>query len=438
MAATLSLKIIRIAMAPALFAVFAAAAHAQVSVVNAASFRAGSPVAPGSLATAFLGSPITVEATLAEGLPLPAALAGVQLVVDGTAAPLLFVNAEQINFQVPSGVTLGAPVPVRLVVAGAESQSGTLTATAAAPGIVHNPQTGEAVVLHGGDNSPVTGASPAARGEIVVLYGVGPGATEPPVADGAAAGGDPVSVPVGVTRAFIGGVEAETLFSGLAPGFVGLWQINVRVPRDGISAGAVPLLVTLDDVPANEAALQIAPQHSGPGLVLGQERLTPGIVMIFAGAAPGGPLPDEAHLAEALADIRIAARANWGSDAAHIPEGAPPGGFVAYLNVYAQITNETTGKNNFATLVPHVNLTDNLHYARNVALPGEPTDSYTVRFFVDPPDTFALALHRDWTSAYELELFAPVEFVYEQINFMDIANAPPQPAASASPNGGKR
>lgn len=48
----------------------------------------------------------------------------------------------------------------------------------------------------------------------------------------------------------------------------------------------------------------------------------------------------------------------------------------------------------FASLLPHINLIDNFHYARNVQLPGEASDPYTVYFYVNPPDEFALGRHR--------------------------------------------
>lgn len=177
------------------------------------------------------------------------------------------------------------------------------------------------------------------------------------------------------------------------------------------------------------------PPAAAQEIVLGREEFSPGIVMVFKAAAPDEAAPAEAHLAERLADVRIKAPANWTTDAAAAPPGAPPGGFAAYLRVHAQITNETTGRVAFVTLLPHVDLIDNLHYARNAALPGEPTDLYTVKFLVDPPSALRLALHRDWENRYgqtddeapdeaPLSLFQPMEFTYSRVNFMDIADAP--------------
>ncbi len=169
-------------------------------------------------------------------------------------------------------------------------------------------------------------------------------------------------------------------------------------------------------------------------LVLGEESFYPGIVLIFEGAVRDAVTPRQAHLEEELTDVHIEARANWNADETLIPEGTPPAGFVAYMNIYAQVTNQTTGKETFATLTPHLNLIDNLHYARNIALPGEQTDLYTVKFFVSPPDKHTLALHRDWLNEYGDRLFPRKEFTYENVDFFDIATAPPRKSAFEVPN----
>lgn len=165
-------------------------------------------------------------------------------------------------------------------------------------------------------------------------------------------------------------------------------------------------------------------------LVLGEATVEPGIVLIFEGAVRDHVVPTAQHLSERETDVHIEARANWGTDEASLPDGTPVGGFVGYLLVHAEITNETSGVGTFATLVPHTNLIDSTHYARNIALPGADSDLYTVTFYVNPPDSFSLALHRDWLDGYGDKLFEPKVFVYENVSFADIATAPPRPSAS--------
>ena len=76
-----------------------------------------------------------------------------------------------------------------------------------------------------------------------------------------------------------------------------------------------------------------------------------------------------------------------------------------------------------ATLVPHVNLVDNFHYARNIALPSAINDKYEVVFYVHPPGEFDLSFHGDWIGAYGDTLLEPAVFQYRDVNFEEIARA---------------
>lgn len=173
----------------------------------------------------------------------------------------------------------------------------------------------------------------------------------------------------------------------------------------------------------------LTPAARAQELVLGEEHIYPGIVLIFEAAVRDKVLPESQHLAEDLTDIHIEARANWHADESEIPPGTPPGGFVAYLNLNAEITNQVTGKKKFVTLLPHINLIDSLHYARNMQLPGEPTDLYKVKIYLDPPDPFSLSLHRDWAYGWGKQLTNSRVFTYDDVQFVDIVTAPPRPSS---------
>ncbi len=168
-------------------------------------------------------------------------------------------------------------------------------------------------------------------------------------------------------------------------------------------------------------------------LVLGEERFHPGVVLIFEGAVRDHVVPVTMHLAEEKTHVHIEARANWDEDENVIPDGTPPGGFVAYLNITAEVMNETSGEYTYATLTPHVNLIDSLHYARNIALPGSATDLYKVTFFVSPPGAATVAKHRDWLNNYGDLLFQAKVFVYQNVDFAVITNAPPRASAAETP-----
>ena len=82
-----------------------------------------------------------------------------------------------------------------------------------------------------------------------------------------------------------------------------------------------------------------------------------------------------------------------------------------------------TGLKTFIDLTPHINLIDNFHYARNISLPGEIDDLYTVEFKINPPHKFDLAFHKDWIDNYGKDLFKLKSFKYEDVDFEEIARA---------------
>ena len=122
-----------------------------------------------------------------------------------------------------------------------------------------------------------------------------------------------------------------------------------------------------------------------------------------------------------MTNIHIEARVNWDNN--NIPKGTPSGGFIPYLNINATITNNRTGLRTFVDLTPHLNLIDNFHYARNISLPGNVDDLYTVVFNVNPPEKLSLSFHKDWSDAYSTQLFNPTSFEYKKIDFEEIANS---------------
>ena len=100
-----------------------------------------------------------------------------------------------------------------------------------------------------------------------------------------------------------------------------------------------------------------------------------------------------------------------------------PNGFVPYLDIVATIKNEKTGAIIFTDLLPHLNLIDNFHYARNIALPGKKNDVYTVTFNVLPPIGRQLGLHKDWTREHGNRLIKEQSFTYKKVNFKEIVEA---------------
>lgn len=156
-------------------------------------------------------------------------------------------------------------------------------------------------------------------------------------------------------------------------------------------------------------------------LIIGQQRVEPGIKFIFEGAIKDVVSPLSRNLSEDLTNIHIEARVNW--DEKNIPNGAISGGFIPYLKINSLITNQSTGLRTFIDLIPHINLIDNFHYARNISLPGKIDDIYTVEFTINPPTKYDLSFHKDWIEKYGEKFFSTQKFIYRNIDFREIAEA---------------
>ncbi len=180
--------------------------------------------------------------------------------VGSLEAPLLFVGPNQINFQLPPGISLGDAVPAQITKPDGSTLLTTVRITAAAPGIfsvLMNGQ-GQAALLNQ-DNSPNFGTNPAKRGSVIQIFATGAGETDPPLLPGepAPASGNPLVLTQVQPTVTIGGKTARVLFSGLAPGFVGLWQINAEVPGDVTPGPAVPLSITAGGVASNTVTIAV-------------------------------------------------------------------------------------------------------------------------------------------------------------------------------------
>lgn len=220
----------------------------RLAIVNGASFQATS-LAPGSIASAFSAA-LAASTLTAPSVPLPVTLGETSLLVGSVQAPLFYVSNSQVNFQVPVGLTGSQTVTVlrkNVTVA-----SGTLTIASVSPALFTQAADGSGPVAALNEDGSVvsasgciTGAKPAAPGSAVMLFGTGEGDLTPLLATGAAAPVTPPSVTPANPTATLGGVPVSVEFSGAAPGFVGLWQINIRIPSNPSSGPAVPLVVTL-------------------------------------------------------------------------------------------------------------------------------------------------------------------------------------------------
>ena len=122
------------------------------------------------------------------------------------------------------------------------------------PGIFFNAQTGVGAILNA-DGTPVT-QTPPEPGDFVQIFVTGLGAVEPAGRTGIAASVSPLSVTTVSPQVLIAGREAPVVFSGLAPFFAGLYQINVQIPMES-PPGRLPLSVSASGVRSNEVFLDV-------------------------------------------------------------------------------------------------------------------------------------------------------------------------------------
>jgi len=220
-------------------------------VLNGASFAAAAPLAPGSIAAVF-------------GSGFGTSTAGVTVLMGGIAAPLFGVYPTQINFQVPWQLSGPSQVPLTVTSGGVTSAPVTVPLASQGPGIFLLNSAGQAAVLIAGTTSIVAplgafaGSRPAQTGEYITIYCTGLGAVTNQPATGALSASSPLSYTSGsAVTVSIGGINAPVSFSGLAPGFLGLYQVNVQVPAKSPTGPAVSLTISAGGI-SNQTSLAVA------------------------------------------------------------------------------------------------------------------------------------------------------------------------------------
>lgn len=226
-------------------------AFSAAGVVNAASFQSGG-VAPGEIVTIFgsaIGPPALTTMRLTPAGLVDNSLADTRVLFDGIPAPLVYVWQNQNSIVVPYSVAGKSTTQAQVEHKGLKSEPVTLRVVSAAPGIftLDSSGKGQGAVLN--ENMTINSASnPAVRGSIVVLYATGEGQTSPAGVDGRVASNvfpKPL-LPVSVQ---IGGVYAEVLYAGAAPGLVaGVIQVNVRIPNSVNPNNAVPVTLAVGSI----------------------------------------------------------------------------------------------------------------------------------------------------------------------------------------------
>ena len=224
-------------------------------VVNAANYTA--PVAPGSIASAFgnflLSSPLSAAQS-----PLPDEISGLSLQFSGgIRAPLFFASSTQINFQVPWELGNQSQSMLAATLDSAASTAQTVSVAPVAPAIftTNASGSGQGAIL-GTSYRLVDSTNPVAAGSYVLIYCTGLGAVGNQPATGSPAPSDPLAWSATPTVT-IGGAAANVQFSGLAPGYVGLYQVNAQVPAGSVTGSSVPVVISMNGVTSNTVTIAV-------------------------------------------------------------------------------------------------------------------------------------------------------------------------------------
>lgn len=197
-------------------------------VLNAASYS--EVVAPGCWIAVF-GAGLAPSIASAPSVPLPKKLVGVSVTIDGQDAPLLYVSPGQINALIPFEVPAGDNRKTSVTVSTDQGTSApyTIYVNRRAPALFTRDSSGTGMA-HAFDANfrSVDGVNP---GDVIILYAAGLGPTDPPAStEAGGSASEPLSRVTDQVDVFLGDQKAEVLFAGLAPGFPGVYQLNVRIP----------------------------------------------------------------------------------------------------------------------------------------------------------------------------------------------------------------
>ncbi len=230
-----------------------------LAAVNGASYLPR--LTPGMVTSVFSPALSAIQQTavfneLPQPIPLPTTLADTQVLVDDVPARLYFVSPGQINFLMPMNAPSSGIVELEVASAsvGQIIASSRVRMDVASPALFTSPPTGTGqIAALNQDNSVNTSQNPVRRGEVVQLFGTGQGFVAGAPPDGSPPAGavnTDVKPRVIVNAAFLD--PSDILYSGLAPGLVGVWQINIRIPLTVPPSDAIQVVMLMNDIPSND------------------------------------------------------------------------------------------------------------------------------------------------------------------------------------------
>ena len=226
--------------------------------VSGATFGLGQPLAPGILTSVF-GQRLAEATAQSEALPLSTTLGSTSASLGGKLLPLFFASDGQVNTQAPFDLPTNTELSLIVRRGGALSTPETVTIASAAPGMFTRNQrgTGQAAVVDV-QGRVIEPGNAVGSGGVAILFATGLGAVDQTVLPGfPAPGAEPLARTIAPVAVSVGGLPAQVLYAGLAPGFVGLYQINFLIPSGVAPGDAVPLVISTAGATSTPGTLAI-------------------------------------------------------------------------------------------------------------------------------------------------------------------------------------
>ena len=257
-----------------------------VNTLSSAPFTTG--ISSGELITLRGANLGPAALAVVSTIPLPKTVGGVQVLINNQAVPILMANATQIVIQVPYHVAVGI-ASIQVSYKGALSNTITSVVNITTPGVLTQPLGGVSrAAAHHPNGSLVTPSSPAKIGESLTVFLTGLGDPSVNLGDGAAGPVVTPAKPAAPYVIYVGGVVTTPTFLALAPGLVGLYQMQFPVPP-GLSTGDVFLDIASTDAYSSQAILSVSSSISSEttGTAFRQKRPARSGVNFWRGSTMG-------------------------------------------------------------------------------------------------------------------------------------------------------
>jgi uncharacterized protein (TIGR03437 family) len=181
--------------------------------------------------------------------------------------PIFYASPNQVNIQIPWELKGLSQATVSVIVDGVAGAVQSFNLATAAPGIfsMNGQGAGQGAILIANSDAiaapsgSVAGRNTrlARRGDYLSIFCTGLGDVTNRPADGAGASAMELSMTLATPTVTIGGIPSTASFSGLAPGFPGLYQVNAQVPAEAPTGDAVPVMIGIGGTNSNTVTIAV-------------------------------------------------------------------------------------------------------------------------------------------------------------------------------------